>query len=194
MEAQTAKFALGPNAAVFTEDGRRVEPGSEERGMVAVGGRLPEGYYKDPEKTAKTFPILEGRRWCVPGRLGDGEPRRHLEPARTRLGLYQHRRREGLSGGGGGIPQAPCLDPRRRGGRIARCALWRAYLCGRRTPKPGAVEPGLTEIAAHVKGQLADYKSPRSLVVVDTVGRAPNGKVDYKGVKARAMAALGIAA
>ena len=45
-----------------------------------------------------------------------------------------------------------------------------------------------------MKGQLADYKAPRNLVVVDSVGRAPNGKVDYKGVKARAMAALGIAA
>ncbi|MFX8712043.1 hypothetical protein ABTM46_19045, partial [Acinetobacter baumannii] len=35
-EAQTAKFVVGPNAAVFTEDGRRVEPGSGEPGMVAV--------------------------------------------------------------------------------------------------------------------------------------------------------------
>jgi fatty-acyl-CoA synthase len=59
---------------------------------------------------------------------------------------------------------------------------------------PGAVEPSLPEIAAHIKSQLADYKAPRSLVVVDTVGRAPNGKVDYKGVKARAITALGMPA
>jgi acyl-CoA synthetase (AMP-forming)/AMP-acid ligase II len=58
----------------------------------------------------------------------------------------------------------------------------------------GAAEPSLAEIAAHIKTQLADYKAPRSLVVVDTVGRAPNGKVDYKGVKARAMSALGMPA
>ena len=58
----------------------------------------------------------------------------------------------------------------------------------------GVPEPGLAEIAAHVKSQLADYKSPRNLVVVDSVGRAPNGKVDYKAVKARAMDQLGAAA
>ncbi len=32
------------------------------------------------------------------------------------------------------------------------------------------------------------------LVVVDSVGRAPNGKVDYKGVKALAAAATGVSA
>jgi fatty-acyl-CoA synthase len=58
----------------------------------------------------------------------------------------------------------------------------------------GAAALGLPEAADHVKAQLADYKAPRNLVVVDTVGRAPNGKVDYKDVKARALAALGIAA
>jgi len=45
-----------------------------------------------------------------------------------------------------------------------------------------------------VKGCLADYKAPRSLVLVDSVGRAPNGKVDYKETKARAAAELGVGA
>ncbi|MDP3590378.1 AMP-binding protein, partial [Phenylobacterium sp.] len=65
--AGTAKFATGPNAAVFTEDGVRVEPGSGVRGLVAVGGYTPVGYYKDEEKSAKTFRIFEGTRWSVPG-------------------------------------------------------------------------------------------------------------------------------
>ena len=55
----------------------------------------------------------------------------------------------------------------------------------------GSVEPSLGELSAHVKGSLADYKAPRNLVVVGSVGRAPNGKVDYKGVKALAIAAVG---
>ena len=33
---------------------------------------------------------------------------------------------------------------------------------------------------AHVKAQLAAYKAPKRVVLVDTIGRAPNGKVDYK--------------
>ena len=52
---------------MFTNDGRRVEPGSDEIGMVAVGGFLPVGYYKDEAKTAATFRELEGRRWSIPG-------------------------------------------------------------------------------------------------------------------------------
>jgi fatty-acyl-CoA synthase len=47
----------------------------------------------------------------------------------------------------------------------------------------GAAEPGLPEIAAHVKGELSDYKAPRNLVIVASVGRAPNGKLDYAAVK-----------
>ncbi|HEY0435708.1 MAG TPA: AMP-binding protein, partial [Phenylobacterium sp.] len=66
-EAKTAAFQPGPNCVIFTEDGRRVEPGSGERGLVAVTGLLPRGYYKDEEKTAKTFRIIEGVRWSVPG-------------------------------------------------------------------------------------------------------------------------------
>ncbi|MBV8594462.1 MAG: AMP-binding protein, partial [Caulobacteraceae bacterium] len=66
-EAETAKFMVGPNSAVFTEDGRRVEPGSGERGQLAVSGFLPVGYYKDEDKTARTFRTLDGRRWSLPG-------------------------------------------------------------------------------------------------------------------------------
>jgi len=57
--------------------------------------------------------------------------------------------------------------------------------------EPGAADPSLADMAAHVKTHLADYKAPRELVLVDTIGRAPNGKVDYKAVKTRALEALG---
>jgi fatty-acyl-CoA synthase len=46
-------------------------------------------------------------------------------------------------------------------------------------------------LSAYVHSQLAGYKAPRELVIVESIGRAPNGKVDYKGVKERALAALG---
>lgn len=65
--ARTARFALGPNARVFTEDGRAVAAGSDERGLLAVGGPIPVGYYKDPVKSAETFREFEGRIWSVPG-------------------------------------------------------------------------------------------------------------------------------
>ena len=56
---------------------------------------------------------------------------------------------------------------------------------------PGAtVDEG--DVIAHVKDKLAAYKAPKRVVVVDSIQRAPNGKVDYKGVRARALEALGL--
>jgi acyl-CoA synthetase (AMP-forming)/AMP-acid ligase II len=56
--------------------------------------------------------------------------------------------------------------------------------------------PGVTvdeaDVIAHVKGKLAAYKAPKRVVVVESIERAPNGKVDYKGVRARALEALGL--
>ena len=36
-------------------------------GRLALTGRIPLGYYKDPEKTARTFVEAEGQRWVMPG-------------------------------------------------------------------------------------------------------------------------------
>ncbi len=192
-EAQTAKFVVGPNAAVFTEEGRRVAPGSGEAGMVAVGGFQPLGYYKDAEKSARTFPVIEGRRWVMPGDwatvnedgtldlLGRGSVcintgGEKVFPEEVEEALKRHAAvRDAVVVG---LP-----DPR-FGERI--CAVVELTA--------GAAAPSLAEMAAHVRGALADYKAPRDLVIVASVGRAPNGKVDYKGVKARALAAVGAAA
>ena len=48
-------------------------------------------------------------------------------------------------------------------------------------------------LGSHVKAHLADYKAPRELVLAP-VGRAPNGKLDYKAIRTRALEALGQAA
>src|SRR3954447_16503708 len=45
--AETAKFQLGENVHVFTDDGKRVEPGSDDVGFVALSRYVPVGYYKD---------------------------------------------------------------------------------------------------------------------------------------------------
>ena len=55
---------------LFSEDGRRIEPGSGEMGMVAAGGNVPLGYYKDPEKSARTFKVIDGVRYSFPGDWG----------------------------------------------------------------------------------------------------------------------------
>ena len=71
---ETAKFIVGERANVFTEDGRPVKPGSDEVGMLAVGGFVPLEYYKDPKKTAETFVVYDGVRYAMPGDYAMVEP------------------------------------------------------------------------------------------------------------------------
>ena len=47
-------------------------------------------------------------------------------------------------------------------------------------------------LIAHVREHHAAYKSPKRVLAVDTIGRAPNGKLDYKRLKAEAMERLGL--
>ncbi|MEY3805935.1 MAG: hypothetical protein RIR69_747, partial [Actinomycetota bacterium] len=186
--AKTAQFMLGPNCVVFTEDGRRVVPGSGERGLVAVGGAIPLGYYKDEEKTKSTFRIFEDRRWTVPGDwaivnedgtlhlLGRGSVcintgGEKVFPEEVEEVLKTHATvRDAVAVG---------LPDTRFGETI--CAVVES--------EPGC-EPTLAELSEHVREHLAAYKAPRSLVVVPTIGRAPNGKVDYKRLREHAQSVV----
>jgi acyl-CoA synthetase (AMP-forming)/AMP-acid ligase II len=159
---------------------------------VAVTGFLPVGYYKDPEKTAKTFKTLEGGRWSVPGDwaevntdgtlklLGRGSVcintgGEKVFPEEVEEALKTHPAvRDAVVVG---LPDA------RFGERI--CAV---------VETEGSSRPTLAELSEHVRQSLAGYKAPRDLVLVDSIGRAPNGKVDYKAVKDRAVEALKVTA
>ena len=66
---ETAKFQQMPTTKVFTDDDREVTPGSDEVGMVAAGGNVPLGYFKDEEKSARTFRMIDGVRYSFPGDL-----------------------------------------------------------------------------------------------------------------------------
>jgi 3-oxocholest-4-en-26-oate---CoA ligase len=67
-EIKPARFAVNDRVKVFREDsGEEVTPGSEEIGLLAVGGRIPVGYWRDPDKTAQTFQVIDGRRYALAG-------------------------------------------------------------------------------------------------------------------------------
>ena len=189
-EIGTASFELGPDCALFTDDGRRVVPGSGERGRVAVSGQLPVGYYKDPVKSAATFPEIDGRRWSIPGDwaeiaadgtltlLGRGSQcintgGEKVFPEEVEEALKRHPavRDAAVTG----LPDA------RFGERVVALV---DLMAGVHAPEAG-------ELIDHVKHLLAHYKAPRHVLVVDSVARAPNGKLDYKVIKARAIASLG---
>ncbi len=192
-EASTAAFMLGPNCAVFTEDGKRVEPGSGERGLVAVTGFLPVGYYKDPEKSAKTFKTIEGVRWSVPGDWAEV----NLDGTLKLLG----RGSQCINTGGEKVfpeevEEALKTHPSIRDAVVVGVPDPRfgERICAVVEVDPAAAQPSLEEMAGHVRSRLAAYKAPRELVVVSSIGRAPNGKVDYKASRDRALAALGVGA
>ena len=192
--ADTAKFMVGENTRVVDEDGHDVKPGSGEIGRVAVGGYQPVGYYKDEAKSAATF--LDDRRPPLLGarRLRAGRGGRLDHPARPRLGVHQHRRREGLPRGGRGGAQDP------RDGRATRWpSACPTRSSARRSPPWSSSCPAPTldeaDVIAHVKSKLAVVQGPEAGARrCATIGRAPNGKVDYKRLKQEAYTALGIKA
>src|SRR6266550_2940738 len=61
-------FAAKADTMVVDETTLRpVAPGSGIVGRLATRGRVPLGYYKDPERSARTFVEIDGERWSLPG-------------------------------------------------------------------------------------------------------------------------------
>jgi acyl-CoA synthetase (AMP-forming)/AMP-acid ligase II len=186
--SHTAKFTLGPNARVITDDGHDVTPGSGEIGRVAVKGRQPLGYYKDEAKSASTFLMIDGDRYSVPGDYATIE----ADGTLTLLG------RGSVCINTGGekvfpeeVEEVLKLHPSIRDAvavGVPDEKFGEAITAVVEAVPGESVEEG--DVITHVKGKLAAYKAPKRVVVVESINRAPNGKVDYKGVKARAMEAL----
>ena len=184
--AKTAKFMVGQNAIVITDDGRLVEPGSGEIGMVGVKGRTPLGYYKDPEKSAKTFRTIDGVRYSIPGDYATVEADGSLKL----LG----RGSVCINTGGEKVYPEEVEEVLKTHPSIRDAVAvgvpdekWGEAITAMVELHDGA-ELDEADVVAHVKSRLAAYKAPKRVLPVDTIGRAPNGKVDYKRLRAEAVA------
>jgi acyl-CoA synthetase (AMP-forming)/AMP-acid ligase II len=179
--AATATFELSPDAVVIADDNRLVEPGSGVIGRVGMRGRVPVGYYKDPEKTARTFPVIDGVRYTVPGDYATVE----ADGSITLLG----RGSVVINTGGEKVFPEEVEEAMKtfEGVRDAVAVGVPDDRFGETVAGVIELEPGATvddaALVAHVKAKLASYKAPRHLVVVDSIGRAANGKVDYPRLK-----------
>jgi acyl-CoA synthetase (AMP-forming)/AMP-acid ligase II len=176
------QFQLGPHTTVLNEDNVPIEPGSGERGMLARSGRIPLGYYKDEEKTAKTFVTdADGKRWVIPGDMATIE----ADGIVTVFG----RGSQSINSGGEKIfpeeveaalkSHADVYDAlvvgvpdERFGARVAAVVATR-----------GDAVPTLEDLAEHCRTKIAGYKVPRELHLVDEVVRSPSGKADYRWAK-----------
>ncbi len=183
--AGTASFKLSSSARVVDETGRDVAWGTGERGLVAMRGYLPLGYYTDPDKSASTFKVIDGERYTIPGDWAtvdaDGTVRllgrgsqcintggEKVYPEEVEEVLKQHP--SVFDAAVVGVPDD------RFGETIAALVQ----------PSSG-VSLSADELIDHVKAHLAGYKAPRRVITVESVNRAPNGKLDYKSLKQIAL-------
>ena len=186
--ASTAKFSLGPNTRVLTEDGREVQPGSGERGRVALRGRTPVGYYKDEAKTAATFVMHDGVRWSIPGDWAEVE-------ADGTLRLYG-RGSQCINTGGEKVYPEEVEEALKLHASVLDAAVVGVpdERFGEAITALVELHPGATldeaAVVAHVKERLAHFKAPKRVFTIDSMGRAANGKLDYKRLKAEAIERL----
>ena len=188
-EVQTARFEMAENNVVLSEDFSRVLlPGSDEVGWLARTGRVPLGYFKDQEKSDKTFPVIDGVRYSVPGdrcMLG-------ADGVLTLLG------RDSVTINSGGekifaeeVEQALKDHPE----------VYDTVVVGTPSERWGQQVTALVQLRAGARvddaklreaaaRSISSYKLPKAIVRVDTITRAPSGKADYKWARETAIAAL----
>ena len=185
-KASTGDFLPASGSTVVnSERDAIVEAGSEEIGWFAMSGRVPLGYLNDADKTQKTFPVIDGVRFSVPG------DRAHL----LADGRIQVLGRDSVTINSGGekifaeeVENAVKTHP----------DVYDAVVCGRPSARWGSevvaivqlVEPKKdleSEIIEHCGNQIARYKRPKSVIEVEQIKRSPAGKPDYRWAQAIAL-------
>jgi acyl-CoA synthetase (AMP-forming)/AMP-acid ligase II len=172
-------FKPGPGTVVLDENLTVVEPGSETIGKIARTGHIPLEYWKDPKKSGETFfQAPDGKRYSMPGDFA----RMEADGRITLLG------RGSVSINSGGEKIYPeevehavkshpaCFDAVVIGVPDAR---WGSKVAAIVQARPGTTVT-LEEIQAHCRDQIAGYKIPRQLTLVDAIERSPAGKPDYR--------------
>ncbi|RDI33927.1 acyl-CoA synthetase (AMP-forming)/AMP-acid ligase II [Rhodococcus sp. AG1013] len=179
-ENGTLRMAPSPNMILVDEGLNQIPAGSDQVGYIARIGNVPLGYYKDEEKTARTFPTrADGTRISVLGDMGTIEADGTI--------VFLGRGSQCINTGGEKVfaeeveaalhahPSVadalvvPVPDER-MGQRVA--AVIAVY--------PDAAELTLDDVQEHCRKTLAGYKVPRAMVSVDEVKRTPAGKADYR--------------
>ncbi|HSA41159.1 MAG TPA: acyl-CoA synthetase, partial [Mycobacterium sp.] len=149
--------------------------------IIAKRGHIPVGYYKDEVKTAETFRTINGVRYAIPGDYAEVA----ADGSVTMLGrgsvsinsggekIYPEEVEAALKGHPDVFDALVVGVPDERYGQHVAAVV---------APRPGAALT-LAELDGFVRSEIAGYKVPRSLWVVDEVKRSPAGKPDYRWAK-----------
>lgn len=175
---ETATFKIGDRAKLLRDDGTEIPRGADEIGVLAVTEPIPDGYYRDPEKTARTFRQIGGKRYAIPGDYA-----RVLEDGTL---VLLGRGSVCINTGGEKVYPEEVEEAVKRHPAIDDCNV-----VGVPDPKWGeavtavvSLRPGesLTcdELREFLGDKIAGYKRPKHLVIVDKVSRSPAGKADYR--------------
>ena len=175
------RVTIDKNTKVLDEDGNEVQPGSGKRGVIAKCGHIPVGYFKDEKKTAETFKTFNGVRYAIPGDFAEVE----ADGTVTMLGrgsvsinsggekIYPEEVEAALKGHPDVFDALVVGVPDPRFGQHVAAVVH---------PREGA-KPRLGDLDTFVRKEIAGYKVPRSLWLVDEVKRSPAGKPDYRWAK-----------
>jgi fatty-acyl-CoA synthase len=178
---ETAKFSQMPDTKVFTDDDRLVTPGSDEIGMIAAGGNVPIGYFKDPEKSARTFRVIDGVRYSFPGDYAKVDADGSL--------ILLGRGSNVINTGGEKVYPEEVEEAVKRVTGVRDCLVMGMddEKFGQAVSAVVSLNEGVTleaeAVIAEVKTQLAGFKAPKKVVFVHEIPRAPNGKADYKAAR-----------
>lgn len=189
-DTQSDTFILREGGLVLSEDySRFLRPGETEVGWVAREGRIPLGYFNDPDATRQTFPEIDGKRVVISG------DRAGLEPDGT-LRLFG---RDSLVVNTGGekvfveeveevLRAHPVVADALVVGRPSE--RWGEELVALVELRDEAPEAAATADELHTlcTTQLARFKAPKEFLFVEQVQRLGNGKADYRWAKRHATA------
>mgnify|MGYP000992117021 CR=1 FL=1 len=183
----TGKFNAGPDTFVAAEDlGSILQPGHDGIGWLAQRGWVPLGYKGDAEKTAKTFPVIDGVRYSIPG-----DRARHLADGGIEL---LGRDSVTINSGGEKI-----FVEEVETALLSHPAVADVVVSGRPSERWGqevvaivALVDGATadatELIEHAGKSIARYKLPKAVVFRPKIERSPAGKADYRWAREQAIA------
>jgi acyl-CoA synthetase (AMP-forming)/AMP-acid ligase II len=161
-----------------------LEVGSDELGWFAQQGRVAPGYLGDAEETARTFPVIDGLRWSVPG-----------DRARYRAdGSIEVLGRDSVTINSGG---EKILAEEVEQALKHHAAVFDAVVPGQPSERWGQevvaivqMREGTTapadDLRAEAEKHIARYKLPKAIVLRDAIQRSPSGKADYRWAAAQA--------
>ena len=182
--AGAERFTVDANTAVLDDSLQPVAPGSGAVGRLARRGHVPLGYYKDEAKTRATFVEADGVRWVLPGDMATVEE----DGTVVLLG-----RGSGSINTGGEKVFPEEVEAVLKGHPAIYDALvvgvpddrWGERVAAVVQTRSGT-DVTIDDVQAHARAELAGYKVPRDLVLVDEIQRGPNGKPDYGWAKQHA--------